>query len=357
MDAAQKLDNSRNMIRLLLILVWCFMLLCPVSSLYGQINDANSLNDHKRDNYSFIVGGHYYGNSSNKTGIPANTIVANLGVFNDSEIDFQMVVGDVFLDIKEDYKSYTETFFSRLQKPLFIAVGNHDVSGKFFEDNLGPTCFSFNYGGDVHIVLDTEKDDGSIIDEQLTVLRKGCSSEANNIFIYSHRPIWFEENPEMKDIFKNNSRSKFGVNYQSEVEPILKLIPKNRNVYWFSGSLGGSAPASFFYHSEDNIHFIQTAIRGLKRDAVLKVSSIKGKIKFSTISLTDEDLDELESFNLEFWRSAHPKEDFNPRLIKMYVLNAVFHRFFWYGFVSAMVIVLAFLYWKRRKRNYKKLNG
>ena len=61
MDAAQKLDNSSTMIRLLLILVWCFMLLCPVSSLYGQINDANSLNDNKRDNYSFIVGGHSYG--------------------------------------------------------------------------------------------------------------------------------------------------------------------------------------------------------------------------------------------------------------------------------------------------------
>ena len=105
-----------------------------------------------------------------------------------------------------------------------------------------------------------------------------------------------------------------------------------------SGSLGGSAPASYFYHSSGNLHYIQTAVRGIKRDGLLQVSVDNGAVSFKPVSLTGQNLMSLESYNLAFWRDAHPLETFNPRLIKLYLINMFTHRYFWYGIVLTLLL-------------------
>jgi len=348
-------DNKMATIYYAVLLSLTIILFMTAESL-AQINDVSSLNSSCGDtNYSFVVGGHYYGNASNQTGFPANTVMANMDIFNSVDNAFHVIVGDVFLDVKNDFPLYQKKFFKQLKRPVFIAVGNHDVSGSYFGENIGETCVQFKYGNDMHVVLDTEKDDGSILNNQLSILKTACNSNSANIFIYTHRPVWSEENMEMQDVFKHNSKSDFGVNFKKEVLPILEGVDDGTQVYWISGSLGGSAPASYFYHRTGNLHFIQTAIRGLKRDGILGVKSIEGKITFNPISLTDQNLDQLESYNLLFWCTSHPKVEFNPRLIKMYLTNIAFHRYFWYGFVAAVVIMCLFIIFIKRRKS--KINN
>ena len=321
-----------------IIMLGIFFLI-QLNSIQAQINVVEkNLNHSKINHYSFLVGGHYYGNASNTTGLPVNTVLANLDLINADLYRFHVALGDVFLDVRNDISLYEKKFFSKIYTPFYIAVGNHDVSGSFFEDEIGKTSVQFTFGNDVHLILDTEKNDGSIEGDQLALLKRTCNSDCQNIFIYSHRPIWSEEDSEMKGLFKNNTTSTFGLNFQEDILPLIQSVNDSVNVFWMSGSLGGSAPASYFYHSSGNLHYIQTAVRGIKRDGLLQVSVDNGAVSFKPVSLTGQNLMSLESYNLAFWRDAHPLETFNPRLIKLYLINMFTHRYFWYGIVLTLLL-------------------
>jgi len=286
-----------------IIMLGIFFLI-QLNSIQAQINVVEkNLNHSKINHYSFLVGGHYYGNASNTTGLPVNTVLANLDLINADLYRFHVALGDVFLDVRNDISLYEKKFFSKIYTPFYIAVGNHDVSGSFFEDEIGKTSVQFTFGNDVHLILDTEKNDGSIEGDQLALLKRTCNSDCQNIFIYSHRPIWSEEDSEMKGLFKNNTTSTFGLNFQEDILPL-----------------------------------IQTAVRGIKRDGLLQVSVDNGAVSFKPVSLTGQNLMSLESYNLAFWRDAHPLETFNPRLIKLYLINMFTHRYFWYGIVLTLLL-------------------
>jgi hypothetical protein len=125
---------------------------------------------------------------------------------------------------------------------------------------------------------------------------------------------------------------------------------KNASVYLFSGSLG-NAPASFFYfHDQPNsISIIGTAIRALKRDALLYVHVKQGKVSFETVSLTGETLLPLESYSVDFWKDEVGEEPFNWRLVPYYCKLMITHRFFWYGVLSMVGIFIVYFWIKRRR--------
>ncbi|MFT7611139.1 MAG: hypothetical protein ACI9J3_000081 [Parvicellaceae bacterium] len=306
--------------------------------------------------YSYYVSAHFYGGNQNVSGYPASTILGNVDLLNAASNSFTICSGDLFKDIRGQWKLYDTTFFNKLTKPLFNAVGNHDVTDDLFETHYGPTSYYFQIGKDIHVVLNTEADDGSIKGEQLKMLKKAMSiSGVSNILIYSHRPIWAEATKEFDDIFKGNTVSTFGINFNSEVAPLLESLNKDINLYWFSGSLGGGAVASFFYHEKDNLHYIQSAIRDLKRDALLQVKSNNGNISFETVSLTGETLKELESYNLDAWRDKHPVKEFNYRLVPFYIKSMLTHRFFWYGIIYMFLGVIFILFIKKIRNRRKRV--
>src|SRR5688500_16545784 len=74
--------------------------------------------------YSFIVSGHFYGDGTNKTGYPANTLLANLDHINESDACMLICLGDLFMDIKNEIPNYQMSLFDKLEIPLFNAVGN-----------------------------------------------------------------------------------------------------------------------------------------------------------------------------------------------------------------------------------------
>ncbi|MBK6526581.1 MAG: hypothetical protein IPG07_14185 [Crocinitomicaceae bacterium] len=45
---------------------------------------------------------------------------------------------------------------------MFNAVGNHDITGSVYQENYGATFFKFQIGNDIHVILNTELDNGDL---------------------------------------------------------------------------------------------------------------------------------------------------------------------------------------------------
>lgn len=321
-----------------------------ISSFNNKSVEVDSTGD-----YSFIVSGHFYGDGTNKSGYPANTLLANLDWINESDACMLICLGDLFMDITNDIPKYKKSLFDKLEIPLFNAVGNHDLTGSVYQDNYGATFFKFRIGNDIHVVLDTELDNGDLESDQLkmlTEIESQCKSEKiNNVFFYAHRTIWKDSYSELEGLFEDNTQSLTAVNYKSEVLPIVSNIAAQTNVFWFAGSLG-DAPASFFYFKDEQnkITYIATAIRALLRDAVLIADVKDGAVSFTTHSFTNQKLEPLEHYNEDFWKKTSAAEPFNYKLIPLYIKNIVLSRVFWYGIGFALVVFGTIWYIRKRRR-------
>jgi hypothetical protein len=326
--------------------------------LVSNLSAQTSLNNQPLDstinpaNFTFIVTGHIYGDGTNRSGYPASTFLGNLDKISQLDPAFIWFTGDVFMDIENDYPNYKQSVFKKVEYPLYNAVGNHDLSGDFYQENIGETWFSFTIGENLFLTLDAENDESQIIGEQFDFLKANLEEAEKrgikNVFIATHRPIWAETNPEFEGLFSDNTRSVFGDNFVEDIQPLLIKYAQQYQIYWFSGSMG-SVPVSYFYYSENNITYIQTAIRNLKRDAILKVEITNNKVSFQTISLTGQQLMPLDNYNLDFWKDYRkPVVKFNFRLIPLYIKQMLTSRYFWYG--MGLMLFLVFSVSKVRKR-------
>jgi hypothetical protein len=329
------------------------MLTCSfaITSPFNQVE----LKPDSTNKYSFIVTGHFYGNQSNQTGYPCNTLLANIDWINQSKAKAVFCLGDMFGNVATDIKKYEQSFFTKLNKPLFNAVGNHDLKNDIYQSHFGKTYYYFELNNDLHIILDTELDNGNIEGEQFKMLEEALkvvnSKQINNVFIYAHRTLWAKHFDELNGLFEDNTQSVLGNNFKSKVLPILNQINKQSKVYWFSGSIGGNAPASFFYFPKNDITFIGTAIRGLQRDAVLMVEVVNGVVNFKTESFTNQTLKKIEDYNVDFWKNNSGKKNFNYRLIPLYIKQVLLSRYFWYGFFTCIIVFIGVKLFKFKKNN------
>lgn len=334
-----------------------FFLLLGVLSVQGAVVspfNKRSLQPLDSCCYSFIVSGHFHGASSNSSGFPASSLLANLDTLIRMKPDFMVSLGDIFLKASEaEIQNYEKALFSRLPFPLFNSPGNHDLS-EVYKKRYAPTWFSFTHGTEAYLFLDTEINDGSISDVQYDSLRSflkksSAGNAIRNIFIFSHRPVWAEENKKYNALFTDNTQSLTGVNYEKEILPLLKEI-KGRNIYWIAGSMGGTAPSSFFYEQNDNLTYIATSIRDLPRDGVLMVRVENGKVAFNTFSLTSQKVLTLEEYNVDYWqKNKKVAGGFSLRLLPYLFRQMITHSYFWSGFSFAFVISLIVFF--RRRRN------
>jgi hypothetical protein len=337
---------------LFLVLILSYDLSAQVISPFNKLPIADSTR-----NYSFIVSGHFHGASYNLSTFPAASLQANIDTLNALRPSFLMSLGDLFLEVDEtNMQHYQKSLFDKLQIPLFNAVGNHDLSNnELYEKVYGKTFFSFTQASELFIVLNTELNDGSIKGEQLTLLKdalqEASSEKIKNIFIFSHRPIWAEALNKYDKLFLDNTRSAFGKNnFSEELQPLLQQVSKNKNVFWISGSLG-SAPASFFYDKdvETNVTYMQTAIRDLPRDAVLKVDVHQGEISLNGISLTGQELQAIEKYDINYWIDPTKSEEgINWKLLPYTIWMMISYRDFWIGLAFGLVLVFILSFLKKR---------
>jgi hypothetical protein len=351
---------KRNILKSFLVILFLFKLSVLSAQIISPFNNKSINIESAKKELTFIVSGHFHGSSANQSTFPASTLLSGIDTINKLEPQFLMSLGDLFLDVNDTYiKNYSRSLFNKLQMPLFNAVGNHDLSnGNVYSKLFGETFYSFSINQNLFIVLNTEENDGSIKNTQLGFFKTTLTTaqeQFENIFIFSHRPVWAENNKRYEGLFAGNTRTEIGSNnFENEIKPLLLPVAKTKSVYWMSGSVAGG-PASFFYDKDPvtGIVFMQTAIRDLPRDAVLYVTINDSGVKFKCISLTGQELKEIESYDIAFWSSTvAPEERFNYRLIPYLTFQMVRHCYFWFGMLSAsLIFLLIFLSrkWKRRK--------
>lgn len=304
--------------------------------------------------YRILIGGHFHGASTNKSGYPAATLLANLDTINSLGANLFLSTGDLFMDPVKDWPRYERSLFSKLKIPLFNAPGNHDlgsddvpiVDGRV-EYAIGNICELIEapenpFGPPVVVLLNTEVNEGTFSDAQLEELLEASNAPEGCVFIISHRPIWAEDDPQYSPLFEGNTRSLTGTNFKSDVYPLLEKIAEHAHVYWISGSMGGQAPASIFFQQHaKNITYIQCAIRDEPRDALLIADVYPDTVKWSALSLTGQELLAPEAYNAEWWRERLGKsEGFNWRLLPYLVKVTVTHRAFWWGAGSVALLWL-----------------
>lgn len=312
--------------------------------------------------YHFIVTGHLHGASSSRSGFPASSFLANIDTLNKLQPAFMVSLGDLFLDVtEENIANYERCFFKKINYPFFNVVGNHDVND-LYDKRFGRRFYSFTIGSEMFIFLDTEANDGSIVDQQYKFLEMhlqeaGTNAGIKNVFVFSHRPVWAENSPRFSNYFRDNTRSTLANNFDSGIKPLLIGLARVKNVYWMSGSLG-SAPASFFYAKEEgaNLVYIQTAIRDLPRDAALQVMVNNGNVMLKGFSFNGRELKKVTEYNESYWKSITPEEEkFNYRLIPLYTKQAITHWYFWTGFAAAVFLaIVLYLYRRRRLKNIRE---
>lgn len=331
--------NYMNWLCRLLTLISCF---CPI---LGQgMNEVEVGIFGKKlvtpqESITFLVGGHLSGNANN--GYPAGTLLASIDSINEINPSLLISLGDLFYNAQKDFPNYNHSFFSKVTFPTFNAVGNHDLSKKGGYDNLYDyTFFSFEINSNLFLILDTERADGTIEGEQLEFFKDALSKQPfKNIFIFSHRPIWVDNNEKFEGLFKGYKESLIGNNFDKTIYPMLERL--DIPVYWFAGSTG-PAHCSFFWHQKkDNIYYIQSAIRDFLEDGLLIVYIDKSQqVSFSTLSLTKSNLQPLAAYNLSFWRSRNAITQINYRMIPLWTIQAITHRYFWYGGLICTILLL-----------------
>ncbi|MBK8228218.1 MAG: metallophosphoesterase [Flavobacteriales bacterium] len=319
----------------------------PSATLFAQRSPFNGLEVLPADStghYRILIGGHFHGESSNRSGYPASTLLANLDTINALGAHLFLSTGDLFMDAKKDSARYARALFSKLKVPFFNAPGNHDLkphTGDLFEE-LG----RIQRGSDLLFILNTELNEGALSDKALDQLRSVSdplsSFALQRVFIFSHRPIWAEDDPQYSDLFKDNTRSLTGTNFRKEVYPILEQIAEHAQVYWISGSLGGQAPSSIFFQKHaTNITYIQCAIRDEPRDALLIADAYPDTVEWSALSLTGQELQSPETYDAAWWRAQSGRgEGFNWRLLPYRIKRMVTRSEFWWGASFALLLVL-----------------
>lgn len=303
--------------------------------------------------YRLVIGGHFHGASTNASGFPAATVLANIDAINATQANVLLSTGDLFLQPDKDSARYTSALFQRLQLPLFNAPGNHDLEGRAFRT---PMPQRIDMGKDRIILLDTERDNSDIKDDQLAMLEDLAAEVAtvkpDRVFIVSHRPVWAEDEPRYSALFSGNTRSLTGNNYKRDVWPLIKRMAASTEVYWISGSMAGRAPASLFFQEHDtHITYIQCAVRDQLRDALLIADVDASGIRWKLWSLTGEETFPVRTYDAAWWEARQSKvEPFNWRRVPFLVKKNLTSPVFWYGASTALLLALAISFVRRRTR-------
>ncbi len=291
-----------------------------------------------------IITGHLHGASDSRNGLPAATLLASLDTINSLGATLFLSTGDLFMDRAEDIPAYERAFFSRLHMPFYNVPGNHDLGMPGYVDRFGPTHQVLDMERLVVVLLDTERDNGSINGEQLNTLRALADTpQERPILILAHRPLWVEDDPLYSDLFVGNTRSMWPTNFRSDVAPLLDRMARHAPVFWVSGSMAGGAPASIFFHQHaPNITYVQSAIRDEVRDALLIMDvAPHGELSWSALSLTGRTVPPVRSLDAPYWRAnASRKEAFQWRLLPYLALKTVRSGGFWWGLAAGCVVAL-----------------
>jgi hypothetical protein len=256
--------------------------------------------------YSFFVAGHTYG-------VPPGTDFSGphppfhefFPKINTSHLDFGVFTGDIVPLGTPDNWDTVDAALAELSSPVRFVVGNHDMSNRsLFVSRYGPTYYSFEYMGDLFVVLDGELNWCNILGEQMTFLQQVLDgTEAKNVFVFVHRLIWIAEDTPyyvLHDKVNSSNGYDFQSNFWPEVEPLLHSL--DAQVYLIAGDIGVSWAMPLFYENYDNVTFVASGMGGAVEENFL-IFDVDSDVQIRVQRLNGQPLSRgsIEAYNLAYY--------------------------------------------------------
>lgn len=151
-------------------------------------------------NYRFVI-------LADRTGGGGREVFApTINEVNALSPDFVINVGDLIDGYVSDH-SFAEAqwkealdIIGKLEAPMFLVGGNHDLSNKMQIDDwlarFGRTYYHFTVGDDLFLVLNTEEQGGGrLSEEQIAYFKPIIESFSGRwIYVFMHRSLWIRNN-------------------------------------------------------------------------------------------------------------------------------------------------------------------
>jgi hypothetical protein len=157
--------------------------------------------------FSFVILGDRWSGGDG----PENQATFDLAVseINMLRPDFVITVGDMIpghMRGRDQWNKEWAEYFqpaARLGMPLFLTVGNHDISNvemyEWWKADRGRTYYSFNYNDAHFLVINTEEERvdgrGPVWEAQMQFIERDLADNvsAAHTFVFMHKPMWIDE--------------------------------------------------------------------------------------------------------------------------------------------------------------------
>ena len=183
-------------------------------------------------------------------------------------------------------------------------------TGSSLRREFNKSILSFDEGEDLHVLLDTCRDNWNIVDDQMDFLVRALKEKgaaAKRIFIYQHNVIWYAQDLHYRKLFPNSfwgwEQGKLLTNFWSDVVPVL--LKTGKPVFVFAGDVNAYPDLTTAYYERiGNLHLIATGMGNGQTDNIVIVCVPKLAQKETVtelVSLDSKDtgaLGKLESYGL-----------------------------------------------------------
>jgi len=273
--------------------------------------------DEETGDVIFVAVGHVYGRLENTTlpysEYPAVTLLANQKVFADPDIDFVMLLGDIVHKANEkQFRLLASSFLNALSRPVFNAVGNHELQNReVYTERFGKTFFTFQRGDALFVVLDGELDHGLLIGEQKQMffesIRLAQSDDVRFLVLFSHKVLWNSQ------YFAGSQTERDAVQkeFSDTLLPALLQLPRSKSVLWFAGDY--LFPLVHEAGPRPGMHFFTLGLREDATDLALRVTlPTQGEPAFQPISLSENPTYDISTYTTDFWLDWYRRQYPNP---------------------------------------------
>jgi hypothetical protein len=266
--------------------------------------------------FRFAVVGHIYGSEETDNIDPALHLVERIPDLNDMHLSMLALLGDMVRNPQTaDFDRLDQTLLSKLDFPVFNAVGNHDVMDRvMYQNRYGETYYNFTYGPALMLFLDTEQDECTVAGRQRDMIEQATAQALKDkavkeIFIFMHRTYWLQnqtlfdlQNP----LASPNSWKCYGSDFRLIMDHTLAPASRQKPVYIFSGDVGKSGNLTPYYErlSSAPITLAAAGLGDNPRDGLILVSVDGGQVDLQFYSLVAGSLGSIERYTPAYWEAV-----------------------------------------------------
>lgn len=241
--------------------------------------------------YSFFCAGHTYGNPNNvQYGLHANFVDYFPELNANHQMELGFLTGDVVAAPTAQYWDSAQLDMAKLNMPLYIAAGNHDISQEFV-NRFGDYYFAFQHQQDLFIVLTPGLNQWNIEGDQLLFLEQTLNEwapQSRYIFIMLHELIWWSPDNIYQDVIINYVPHYPGsTNFEEVVKPLLLSYPNK--IFLYAGDVGATSVVSpCMYHQYENLTIMASGMGSLTMDNIIITEVYEDYVKLDLVALNGD---------------------------------------------------------------------